>query len=85
MATIDKTLETIDDIGRLVTNVVALMRSGITIGTLGRARAIVGDLRELAEDAPGALPELADLDSTEAGRLAAAAYAQVKRILAAGL
>lgn len=82
---IDKTLETIDDVGKLMIDVVALMRSGVSRASLGRARAIVGDLCELASDAPAALPELADLDSDEAIRLGGAAYTLVKKILIAGL
>lgn len=82
---IDKTIKSLDDLGELVLDVMALVKRGIGLGSLASLVEAVSDLRELSEDLPGALPELADLDASEAARIAAAAYSQLQKIVAAGL
>ncbi len=83
MAGIDKTLETLEAVGELVVDVVDLMKKGVGLGSLARLLGVLHDLSLIGEDAPGALPELADVDSAEAGRIATTAYVVVKRIVAA--
>lgn len=83
MAGIDKTLETLEDVGELVVDVVDLVKRGVGIGSLGRLFEVVRVLTEVGRDAPMALPELTDVDSAEAGRIASAAYVQIKRIVVA--
>lgn len=82
MASVAKTLETIDDVGELVVDVIAIVRRGVGLGSVARLLEVVSDLTELADDAPKALPELVDLDAAEAGQIAAASYALIKKILA---
>lgn len=80
---IDKTLETLDDVGELVADAVTLVKRGVGLGSLPRLLEILRDVQALAEDAPAALPELKDVDAVEAGRIATSAYTQVKKIVAA--
>ncbi len=44
---------------------------------------LAGDVKDLVADAPMALPEMADLDSAEVGKLGSASYDCVKAVLAA--
>ncbi len=80
---IDKTLETLDDVGELVADAITLVKRCIGLGSLPRLLEILRDVQELAQDAPSALPELTDVDPVEAGKIATAAYIQVKKIVAA--
>lgn len=80
---IDKTLETLEDVGELVVDVLELAKRGVGLGSLARLLEILRDVQAVGTDAPAALPELTDIDPVEAGRLATAAYVQVKRIVLA--
>jgi hypothetical protein len=50
---------------------------------LGDVARIGDDVKELVADAPAALPELKDIDASEAGQIAEASFGLVKAILAA--
>jgi hypothetical protein len=81
---IDKTLETVADLQKLAVDGIALVKSGpIGFGSLGRLFVILSDIKELANDAQAAMPELKDVDATEAGRVAAATYTLVKAVMVA--
>jgi hypothetical protein len=87
MPGIVETLETIGDLKNLSVDGIALVKSALR-GPLGiggiftGVLKVVADVKELA-DAPLALPELKDLDATEAGQIGAASYVCVKAIIAA--
>ncbi len=81
---IDKTLETIADLQKLVVDGLDLVKRGsIGLGSLTRLLGILGDLKELAADAVLVLPELADLDAVETGKIGTAAFTLVKTALSA--
>jgi hypothetical protein len=82
---VQKSLEVIDDLGELVADAAALIKSGAPLGleTFKKVFELAMDLKELAADAPDALPELKDLDANEVGQLGAAAFSAVGKILAA--
>ena len=81
---IDKTLETIADLEKLAVDGLDLAKHGPWgLSSLTHLLAILGDLRELAADAVLVLPELADLDSVETGKIGAAAFTLVKTVMAA--
>lgn len=83
MAGIQNLLDTIESVGELVVDVTELVKRGIGIGSLGKLFEVLGDAKELVENATASLPELTDVDADEAGLLASAAYVQIQRIVTA--
>lgn len=81
MAGVEKTIECFDDVGAIALDVIDLVKGGLTLTSIPKALDAVAKVVELAKDAPAALPELADLDSTEAAQIGAAAYSLVKKVL----
>jgi hypothetical protein len=81
---IDKTLKTVADLQKLAVDGISLVKAGpIGFGSLARLFGILSDIKDVANDAQGALPELKDVDAVEAGQLAAAAYVLVKAVMVA--
>mgnify|MGYP001591939965 CR=1 FL=1 len=84
-----KAIECISDLKDLAVDGIALAKAA-TRGALGWGAVFAGvvkvgaDIKELAADAPSALPELADgISEAEAAQLGAASYVCVKAIVAA--
>ena len=84
---IEKTLEVFDDLGVLAVSGVKIakaFKTGIGLGAILRSLdellALAKSGQELLKDVPGALPELLDLDSSEAERIGKASYALVKKV-----
>ncbi len=79
---IDKTIEVFDDLGNMAVAGVAIVKSGGKIWkSLPRLMEILGAVRELISDVPGALPELRDIDAAESGKLAEAGYNLARRVI----
>lgn len=83
MLGVEKSLEVISDVKELVVDAVGLIKGGsFSFLKLGSLFKVASDIQELVVDAKGALPELAELDASEAGKLTEAAYSAVKEIVA---
>ncbi len=81
---IEKTLATLADLQELAVDGITLAKKGPWgLGSLTRVLEILGDVRSLAADAVQVMPELADLDATETGKIGAAAVTLVKAVMAA--
>lgn len=84
MAGIEKTVECFDDLGNLAVDVIGIVKTGgLSLTVLPKLLNAVAQIGELVKDLPAALPELADLDSTEAAQIGAAAFGLVKKVVAA--
>jgi len=70
-------------IAELAVDAVGLAKHGIGFGAIAKVVEILKDIKLVAEAAPHALPELADLDQAEAAELAQVAYQVVHSILQA--
>lgn len=82
MAGIEKTVECFDDLGNLAVAAIGIVKTGgFSFGSLPKILQAVAQIGELVKDLPGALPELQDLDSTEAAQVGAAAFIMVKKIV----
>lgn len=81
MAGIQETLETIQALKELVVDAIDVSKGGITFSDLAKLFEIIGDLKDLADSAPKALPELKDLDAGEIGQISAAAYQALREIV----
>ncbi len=81
---IAKTLETIGDLKVLAVDGIRLAKTGpFGLSLFTSLLKVVADVKELIADAPAALPELTDLDATEAGQVGSAAYDLVAGVIAA--
>lgn len=78
---VDKSLEVIEGVKVLVIEGADLLKNGISLSKFGKLITIVGIVQELVMDAKGALPEVKELDSVEAGRLTEASYKAVQEIV----
>lgn len=81
---IEKTLATIAGLQELATDGIRLVKKGAWgLGSLGSLLEILSDVRVLSVDAVHVLPELADLDAAETGKIGTAAFNLVKAVVAA--
>lgn len=82
---VSKSLETIEELGELGADAIALYKA-VSHGGIGWFKAfqkvleLGADVKALA-DAPEALPELKDLDINELGQLGAAGLAAAKKVI----
>lgn len=67
----------------LCIDIIALVRGGIGLQSIGKILSLIGDVKELISDAPHVLPELQHLDSSDAAELGAAAYQGVLQVIKA--
>jgi hypothetical protein len=83
-----KSLETIADAQAIVVDSIGIAKAAQK-GIMGWGAILAGvfqvaiDVKELAGDAPEALPELQDLEASEVAQLSAAAYSAVVAVVAA--
>lgn len=85
---VTKSLETITDAKLIIVDSIGIAKAAQK-GVIGWAQILAGvfqvaiDVKELAVDAPEALPELKDLEASEVAQLSAAAYDAVAAVVAA--
>jgi hypothetical protein len=77
------TLKMMADIKALMLDVIQIAKSGVGIGAIKQVLEILSSVKQIISEAPATLPELKDLDSSEAGRLAEASYEMIKDIIRA--
>lgn len=75
-------LKVIASLKSIALNVIEALKGGINLGDLPKIFKLLIDIKDLVDNVPAALPELTDLDSTEAGLVATAAYDLVKSVIA---
>lgn len=81
---IDKTLASFDEIGNLAADAIAIVKvGGFKLSVLPKLFDALSQINALIKDAPGALPELKDLDTVEAAQVGAAAFELVKKVIGA--
>lgn len=79
---IENTLRVMDDLKTLIMDTLDLLKSGPpSLQSVGKILTLVRDIQVLIADAPGAFPELKDLDSAEVGQLSARSYDDFKDII----
>lgn len=81
MLDVSKTKSVMDSAGELLVKGIAIGKHGVGLGSLPAIFDMLNEIKVLLEDAPSVLPELKDLDQAEAGQVAEAAYALVKKVL----
>lgn len=86
---ITQTLKTLSDLQTVIVDGVKMAKDAAAGGFGSWAKlftdvmGVASDVRSVVTDAPGALPELKDVDAAEAGQIATAAYDLVKAVVAA--
>ena len=81
---IQKSLETLEDIGNLSVAAIAIVKAGgFRLSVLPKVLDAIYQVGELIKDAPAALPELSDIDALESAQLGAASFALVKKVVVA--
>ncbi len=84
MSGIEKTLESFKDLGDLSVDLIGIFKAGgFSLGSLPKMVDAISKVGELAIEVQAVMPELADLDVSEAGQVGAAAYAFVKKVMSA--
>lgn len=85
MVGIDHTLLAIGSLRTLALDGMAMVKAGggLSLATVPKALAVVGDLHKVAVELGGALSELKDIDLEESGRLVAALGSVLRDILVA--
>jgi len=84
MLGIEKTLETMQDIGNLAVNVITIVRAGgFKLVLLPKIFDSLQQINELVQDAPKSIAELKDLDALESAKVGAAAFEMFKKIISA--
>lgn len=78
---VDHTKKTLLALGELTCDVISIVRDGAGFGSIKKAFEVLSEAKILIQEAPLALPELADLDAKECADLGAIAYSTVKRIV----
>lgn len=78
---IENALKCVDGLKVLVIDVLDIVDGGVTLKDLPKLFSLMQDIKLLVDSAPAALPEVKDIDPTEAGQITTAAYAAVKVIL----
>lgn len=81
MAGIERSLEVFDDLEKIAGQVFGITKQGLGLGSSLKVLELLRHAVELVKDAQAALPELADLDAQESGRLAERAFGLVKAII----
>ena len=84
MAGIQKSIESIDGLAKIIIGLADVLRDGgMSIKNLGKIFKLLGDLKELFDDGRQALPELKDLDAGEIAMLTQAGWAALTKVWAA--
>lgn len=83
MVGIEHALKSVDAVKALVIDGVKVAKDGLSLSDLPALFKVLNDVKNVLDHAPQALPELKDLDPTEAGQLTTAAYQAVQEILVA--
>lgn len=83
MADIVKSLESIEDLKKIVIMVGEALKGGLTLEDLPALFSVLVQAKELFDDAGLAVDELKDLDPTEIGTITSASYLAVKEIIEA--
>lgn len=79
---ITNTVKVLSDIQKLVVDACDLLRSGpLSLFSVGKVLVVLHDIQQLIADAPGAFPELKDLDPAEIGTLSQEAYNSVQAMI----
>lgn len=81
MAGITEILETMEELKELTKDIIDLKKSGLSLESIPKVVEIVGNVVQLS-DAGKAMPEIKDIDATEAGVLMEAAYIHFKELAA---
>lgn len=84
MAGIEKTIATFSELSALSVDLIGVVKAGgFKLSSLPKLLDSLTQINNLIKDAPGALPELTDLDGAEAAQVGAAAFSLVKSVLGA--
>ena len=78
---VEKTKQTVESLAALVADVVAVAHGGLNMNSLPKLFEIINDIRRIVEAAPGAFPELAELDAHEASELGGIAYMSITEMV----
>lgn len=81
MVGIEKSKAVIEAIGELVSDGISLAKGGIGFGSIGKIIEVIRDLKDVMENAAGALPEVKDLDPKESGELLELCYKMVLKAI----
>lgn len=81
MAGVEHSVKFFKELADVVIELIALVKSGIGFGSIGKLVALAKDLGELVLEAKAALPELADVDREEMFVLGQAAYDCLRSII----
>lgn len=80
---IDKTKAVLENLFELAADAIVVAKGGVGLGSFKKILEIIGDVKGLLENAPGAWPELQELDANEVGQLGSAAYSGVLKVISA--
>lgn len=81
MAGIQKSLESIDDLAKIIIGLSEVLKDGgLSLKNLGKIFRLLGDLKELFDDGKNALPELKDLDAGEIAMLTQGGWVAIQKI-----
>lgn len=78
-----KSKEVLADLGVVAVGVIGIVKAGLGLRSITKLLAILDEAKDVIENAPKALPELADVDAAEAGELATVCYNLVKSVVLA--
>lgn len=81
MQGIEHAKKTLEGLAELTCDAISIVRKGGGLSAVKKAFEVLSDVKVLIEEAPQALPELADLSGEECAELGASAYVAVKRIV----
>lgn len=77
------TLKMIADVKTLMLDVIQIAKTGVGMGAVFQVIEMLKGVRVIIGEVPGVVPELKDLDSSEAARLAEASYDIFKSLVEA--
>ena len=78
---IDHSKKVLEDVTHLVNVALVVLRDGLSYGGVAELFGVLEDIKNIATEAPSALPELVNLSAEDAGQLATASYEMVRQIL----
>lgn len=74
---VESTLKALEGAKKLVVGVAKVVKDGVTLSDIPALLQVLADLKAVVDAAPKVYPEVKDLDATEVGLLAEAAYKAV--------
>jgi hypothetical protein len=82
MATIQHTLKLIDDLTKIITDILDISTHYSALGTITKVLPLKNEIQDLLTQGQQVLPEIKDLTTAEMSELGLAAYSAFKKILA---